>query len=124
MGRKDAAVGLALSVTVLAPSLACAAEPVTVDNFARAESDLYFASAVKDAGGIGKFLHHREPMAIDKQAVIRANRDTLYSAAVLDLDAAPVTVTLPDAGERFMSLQVINEDHYVPEVNYGGGSYT
>ena len=23
-----------------------------------------------------------------------------------------------------MSMQVINEDHYVPEVNYGAGSYT
>ena len=37
---------------------------------------------------------------------------------------APVTITLPDAGRRFMSMQVINEDHYVPEVVYGAGSYT
>jgi hypothetical protein len=28
----------------------------------------------------------------------------------LDLDAGPVTITLPDAGKRFMSMQVINED--------------
>ncbi|BCG86723.1 hypothetical protein MesoLj113c_28330 [Mesorhizobium sp. 113-3-9] len=97
--------------------------PVTIDNFARAETDLYFGSAIKDAGGIGKFLHHREPMDIDHQAVIRANRDTLYSAAVFDLDAGPVTITLPDAGNRFMSLMIVNEDHYVPEVVYGGGSY-
>jgi len=45
--------------------------PVTVDNFGRAESDLYFGNGVKDAGGIGKLFHHREPMAIDKQGVIR-----------------------------------------------------
>lgn len=101
-----------------------AAEPVTVDNFARAESDLYIGSLAKDAGGLGKLFHHREPAPIDAQTVIRLNRDTLYSSAVFDLDAGPVTVTLPDAGERFMSLQVINEDHYVPEVNYGAGSYT
>jgi hypothetical protein len=37
---------------------------------------------------------------------------------VFDLDAGPVTVTLPDAGDRFLSLQVITEDHYVPEVIY------
>ena len=81
---------LACSTTLLALTLASghAAEPVTVDNFARAETDLYLGSAVKDAGGIGKFLHHREPMNIDKQVVIRANRDTLYSAATFDLDAA------------------------------------
>ena len=27
--------------------------PITVDNFARAESDLYMGNAVKDAGGTG-----------------------------------------------------------------------
>src|SRR5690349_13922635 len=99
--------------------------PVTVDNFMRAESDLYLGNAVKEAGGVGKLYHHREAMPIDKQAVIRANRDTLYSPAVFDLDAGPVTITLPDAGKRFRSMQVINEDHYVVgNVEYRPGSYT
>ncbi|MES2603217.1 MAG: DUF1254 domain-containing protein [Pseudomonadota bacterium] len=97
---------------------------VTVDNFKRAESDLYFSHAVKDSGGVGKFHHRREPARIDDQKVIRINRDTLYSSAVFDLDAGPVTIALPDARKRFMSMQVINEDHYVPEVIYGKGSYT
>lgn len=100
------------------------AVPVTVDNFVRAESDLYFAGILKDSGAIGKFLHRREPARIDNQTVIRLNRDTLYSSAVFDLDAGPVTITLPDAGKRFMSMQIINEDHYVPKVVYGKGSYT
>jgi hypothetical protein len=78
----------------------------------------------KDSGAIGTFLHRREPARIDSQTVIRLNRDTLYSSALFDLDAGPVTITLPDAGGRFMSMQVINEDHYVPEVVYGKGSYT
>src|SRR6202000_3490155 len=91
---------------------------------ARAESDMYFAGLLKDSDGIGKFAHRREPARIDNQTVIRLNRDTLYSSGVFDLDAGPVTVTLPDAGKRFMSMQVINEDHYVPEVFYGPGSHT
>jgi hypothetical protein len=118
------ALALAASFAALAGYQASAAEPVTADNFARAESDLYIGSLVKEAGGLGKLLHHREPAPIDAQTVIRLNRDTLYSSAVFDLDAGPVTMTLPDAGERFMSMQVINEDHFVPEVNYGAGSYT
>ena len=84
--------------------------PVTADNFTRAESDGYFASVVKDAGGLGKFRHRREMMSIDKQGVNRGNRDTLYSPAVVDLDAGPVTITLPDAGTRFRSMILIDED--------------
>jgi hypothetical protein len=97
--------------------------PVTVENFPRAESDLYFSSIVK-RGGFGKFDHNRELTPIDQQTVIRMNRDTLYSAAVFDLDAGPVTIALPDAGTRFMSMQVITENHYSPNVFYKSGSYT
>ena len=43
---------------------------------------------------------------------------------MFDLDAGPVTITLPDAGQRFMSMIVIDEDHYVPTVVYGAGTYT
>ena len=97
--------------------------PVTPENFVRAESDLNFGNIVKD-GGFGKFNHRREPAAIDNQTVMRLNRDTLYSSAVFDLDAGPVTITLPDAGKQFMSMQVIDEDEYTPEVDYGAGTHT
>ncbi|MGV0812569.1 DUF1254 domain-containing protein [Mycolicibacterium boenickei] len=93
------------------------------DNFARAESDLYFAGTVKD-GGFGKFFHIRELTPIDHQIVIRQNRDTLYSAAVFDLDGGPVTITLPDSAGRFMSLQVISEDHYTTNVAYAPAEVT
>jgi hypothetical protein len=96
--------------------------PVTAENFNRAESDLYFTSIVKK-GGFGKFFHHREPTAVDEQDVIRMNRDTLYSSVVFDLDAGPVTITLPDAGKRFMSMQVFDEDEYSPMVVYKPGTY-
>jgi hypothetical protein len=71
-----------------------------------------------------KFNHRREPASLDNQTVIRLNRDTLYSGAVFDLDAGLVTITMPDAGKRFMSMAVINEDHYVAEVDYGAGTRT
>jgi len=96
---------------------------VSPDNFVRAESDLYFGNIVKD-NGFGKFFFIRELTPIDHQLVIRANRDTLYAAAVFDLDAGPVSITLPDAGSRFMSLQLIDEDHYTHQVIYSTGDYT
>ncbi len=97
--------------------------PVTVDTFIRAESDLYFSTVALKEGGFGKFEHKREVAPIDNQTVIRLNRDTLYSAAVFDLDAGPVTVTLPDAGHRFMSLQLISEDQYTFPAIYGSGPH-
>ena len=43
---------------------------VTVDNFARAETDTYFAKFVKDRA-LGEFDHQRELAPIDRQTVIR-----------------------------------------------------
>src|SRR5262245_11374687 len=98
--------------------------PVTVDNFARAETDRYLASNAKEAVGRGKLHPHREPASIDNQTIIRMNRDTLYSSAVFDLAAGPATVTLPDAGKRFMSMMIASEDHYVPFVFYDAKPHT
>jgi hypothetical protein len=98
------------------------AVPVTADNFNRAETDMYFGKSVK-RGGIGDLSHSRELYLTDSP-VVRPNRDTLYSAAVFDYDAGPVTITLPDAGNRFMSIQVIDEDEYTHAVYYGAGRYT
>lgn len=112
-----------IALLMVSPVLADSSVPVTVDNFPRAESDLYMSKNVNEVG-LAKFQHIRTPVDIDKQMVIRMNRDTLYSSAVFDLDAGPATITMPDAGKRFMSLQVISEDHYVPAVFYGPGSHT
>jgi para-nitrobenzyl esterase len=96
---------------------------VTIHNFVRAETDLYFRKAAIDDGAFGKLRHRRAMADIDKQDVVRMNRDTLYSSGVFDLDAAPVTITLPNSGKRFMSMQVISEDHYTTEVVYGPGTF-
>ena len=122
---------LMLAVTVIGAAQAQTsspsgtAVPVTVDNFVRAESDLYMGGILKDSGdALGTFNHRREVASIDHQTVIRLNRDTMYSSALFDLDAGPVTITLPDAGKRFRSMQVISEDHYVPMVVYAPGAHT
>jgi hypothetical protein len=94
---------------------------VTVDNFIRAETDMYFAMFAK-SGGFGTFNHARDLPLGDTG--VRPNRDTLYSIAVFDLDAGPVTITLPDAGKRFMTMMVVDQDHYASMVTYGKGTHT
>ncbi|MGO4338593.1 DUF1254 domain-containing protein [Labrys sp. KB_33_2] len=116
-------IGLAFaSVTLTSGAFAQTASstmPVTMDNFLRAETDHYLAMNAKVIGGLGKFQHSREPASIDNQTVIRMNRDTLYSFAVFDLAGGPVTLSLPDAGKRYMSMMVVDQDHYLPIVAYG-----
>lgn len=101
------------------PPAPAAPEPVTIDNFIRAESDGYFAKAE-----FGRLRHARQMAPIDSQDVVRMNRDTLYSSGVFDLDAGPLTVTLPDAGRRFMSVQAISQDHYTVDVAYAPARLT
>jgi hypothetical protein len=99
-----------------------AAETVTVDNFARAETDRTMADYV-ELGGFGTFYHTREPSPLDAQKVVRLNLDTLYSFGVFDL-TTPVTITLPDSGDRFMSALVISEDHSMQPVEYAPAKLT
>ena len=96
--------------------------PVTIDNFTRAETDHYFRKRV-ELGCFGQFCHDREPTPIDRQPIIRMNRDTPYSAAIFDL-TTPVTIVKPDTKGRFQSILVINEDHYLQRVIYEPGTYT
>src|ERR1700748_1116969 len=111
------------SVVASAQTIASPAEPVTVENYNRAQTDVNFAGVVKN-GGFGKFRHGRELAPPRQQGIVRPNRDTLYSFAIADLDAGPVTITLPDAGKRFMGMQVVNQDQYTPATYYGAGTHT
>jgi hypothetical protein len=110
---------LILPMMVLGANLATASEPVTLDTMVRAETDTAFRSTLKLRGGLGKLVHLRQPTPIDKQTIIRMNRDTLYSAAILDLSKA-VTVVIPKTGGRYLSMHVINQDHYMYVVSKPG----
>jgi len=120
---------LAAMSVVMASSVASAQTPtsqaalVTVENYNRAQTDAYFAGVVKN-GGFGKFRHGRELAPPAQQGIPRPNRDTLYSFAIVDLDPGPVTITLPDAGKRYMGMQVVNQDQYTPATYYGAGTHT
>jgi hypothetical protein len=90
-------------------------ELVNVDNFARAETDRMLATIQRDAGSVNRCLHNRQPMPLDHQPVIRMNRDTLYSGAVVNITGA-ATVTIPEVGGRYVSVMVVNQDHYVNRI--------
>lgn len=93
---------------------AMSAISVNVLNFTRAETDLMF-SRLSAGSGLGTWSHTRELDSLGDQPVIRQNRDTLYSFAVVDV-RSDVTITLPDTGDRYISVWVVNQDHYGPVI--------
>ena len=79
-----------------------------------------FAAIQAQAGGVNRWFHYREPTPVDQQTVIRMNRDTLYSAAVVDISAG-ASLTIPDAGGRYVSAMIVNQDHYINAVFHDPG---
>lgn len=85
---------------------------VNINNAVRAETDHMIRLQIETFDlQFGKITHLRKPMTPENQSVIRVNQDTLYSSTVIDV-SKPVTITLPEADGRFMSMLVISQDHY------------
>ncbi len=98
------------------------AELVNVDTFARAETDRMFAALEQQSGGINQLHHNRVPTPLDQQPVIRMNRDTLYSLAIVDLQEG-ATLTVPESGDRYVSVMVVNNDHYINRIIHDAGDH-
>lgn len=95
---------------------------VDVDNFVRAATARMMSAFAAQAGGLNRFHHNRVPTPLDQQTVVRMNRDTLYSFAVVDL-ADGAVLTVPDAGGRYLSVAVINQDHYTNQIIHAPGEH-
>ena len=114
-------ISVALSLVVCS---AVNAQPVFVGphNFVRAESDRYMNDLLA-RGELGSILHRRQPTDLENQTVIRMNLDTLYSSGVFDLEAGPVTITLPEAPDgRYISAQVLSQDSYTIDIYHSGSN--
>lgn len=94
---------------------------VTPENFIRAETDRMFRDIQNMSGKINTYYHFRQPTPLDKQTVIRMNRDTLYSGAIIDTEGG-ATITMPEIPDgRYASILIIDNDHYSPVVFYDPG---
>ncbi|MEA3433222.1 MAG: DUF1214 domain-containing protein [Campylobacterota bacterium] len=113
------------AVTLIFASITHAANSIVVapETFIRAETDRMFQDLSKQAGGLNKFFHFRSVTPLDKQTVIRMNKDTLYSMAVVDTEGG-ATITVPEIPKgRYASVYLVDNDHYVPFVIYESGTH-
>jgi hypothetical protein len=96
---------------------------VNVDNYARAEVASQGDRLVGMMGcEVNGWVHIRQPTPLDKQTVIRMNRDTLYSLDIADISEG-ATLTMPDASGRYMTVMVINEEGYLNKVFHNAGEH-
>ena len=100
---------------------------VNADNYAFAETEIILGDYVEKiakatcSDGMGVFMHLRKAMDPKDKTILRANFDTLYSMAVLDL-TSPATITLP-ASDRLQILEVISSDSWIPLQSSKPGGY-
>lgn len=95
---------------------------VTVDNYVKAETARQFDHYLEFSGGVNQWFHMRQSAGVDERGTPRFNRDTLFSLAVVDISQG-ATLTMPDAGTRYLSTMIVNEDMYINKVFHGGGTY-
>lgn len=73
--------------------------------------------------GVNNFLHKRQLTPTNNQPVVRMNRDTYYSMAVVNVSKG-ASITMPTIPEgKYMSVQGVTEDHRIQAMKYGPGTY-
>lgn len=96
---------------------------VTPDTYIRAETDRTFHNISQQAGGVNRWFYIRKPTPLNQQTVVRMNRDTLYSASIVDTSKGATVTVPPLPAGRFMSVLLVDNDHYAPAVYYAPGTY-
>jgi hypothetical protein len=96
---------------------------VTQKTYCRAETDRTLYNASQLAGGVNSTFSFRNVTPLDRQTVVRMNKDTLYTVAVVDTSKG-ATITVPEmpAG-RYFSVLLLDNDHYCPGVIYTSGTH-
>jgi hypothetical protein len=115
---------LLLSALVGYTGTAAAHDPVVVtkENYPAVETSRQFEIQIKQAGGVNKLNRWDGIAKIENQPIIRLNQDTVYTMGVVDVSGG-ATVTLPQTGDRFISVQYVDADHYIYPSEYGAGTY-
>ncbi len=106
-----------------AADLLATGDKVTQANYPRAETDRTFSNIAALAGSVNRFWFIRDVTPLDKQTVVRMNKDTLYAGAVVDTSRGG-TITVPEVSDgRYFSVLMIDNDHYTPSVIYEPGTH-
>jgi len=93
---------------------------LTAEEFIRAES-LHFMKGMATREGINNFFHFKSLAKAEDKWVVSPNNDVIYSMAIVDASKG-FTLTLPETGDRFITAQIVSEEHMSHQL-VGGGVY-
>ena len=92
---------------------------MTAKDYIQGETRAFFANFI-NRSGLNKFFHFQGLSKAEDKWVVSPNNDTIYSIAVVNVKDG-FKLVLPDVGERFLSVHIIDENHISPFYLYGGG---
>lgn len=94
---------------------------MTAKEYIQAESRAFFADFIGRVG-LNTFYHFPGIASAEDRFVVSPNNDTVYSVATVNASQG-FTLQIPDVGSRFLSIQIVDENHMTPFYLYGGGTY-
>ena len=120
---------LSCSVTALAAPVTTVDEffqpggmTTTAENYPTLETSRQLLIA-QGRAAVNQFAHNRKLTPTDDQPVVRMNRDTYYSFAVVDVSAG-ASITIPPIPEgKYVSVQPVTMDHRIQPMSYGSGTF-
>lgn len=94
---------------------------LSAEEFIRAES-LHFMKGMAAREGINNFFHFTSLAKAEDKWVVSPNNDVIYSMAIVDVSEG-FTLTMPETGDRYITAQIVSEEHMSRQL-VGGGEYT
>ena len=80
------------------------------------ETNTSVAAPGRGRAPLNQFAHFRELPDASDQVVVGLNVDTLYSLASFDLSQGPLVLSVPEMGDRYWLMQLIDAWNNVPHV--------
>ena len=96
---------------------------MTAMEYQMATAELMYQTQIERAGGINQWNHFPALAKAADHWVVSPNIDAMFSTAVVDARKG-FTVTLPDVGERFMSLHVQDQYHTIVDYTWSAGKHS
>ena len=81
---------------------------VTMDMTRKQLTNVPDATSVKSRGPMGQVVKLRSYPAVDDHAVTAPNADTLYTQAWIDVSSEPWVLSVPDMGDRYYLLPMLD----------------